>query len=99
VKKYGVLIESGNIQIIFADTVYRRRSEMKDFREQIMAELDKKPERMLREAAAVIEEVFGLRRSLPQVMKLKKNGFRPLRVGFLPEKADNGNRRHLWRRS
>ncbi|MDR1587151.1 MAG: hypothetical protein LBS57_06835, partial [Treponema sp.] len=45
VKKYGALIESGNIQDIFADTVYRRRSEMEDFREQIMAELDKKPAR------------------------------------------------------
>ncbi|MDR1302701.1 MAG: hypothetical protein LBK43_09580 [Treponema sp.] len=27
VKKYGALIESGNIQAIFADTVYLRRSE------------------------------------------------------------------------
>jgi transposase len=72
VKKYGALIESGNIQDIFADTVYRRRSEMEDFREQIMAELDKKPARTLREAAAVIEEVCGLKRSLPQVMKFLK---------------------------
>jgi hypothetical protein len=39
VKKYGVLLESGNIEDIFADTVYRRKSEMEDFREQIMAEL------------------------------------------------------------
>jgi hypothetical protein len=59
VKKYGALIESGNIQDIFADTVYRRRSEMEDFREQIMAELDKKSARTLREAAAIIEEVVG----------------------------------------
>jgi hypothetical protein len=72
VKKYGVFIEQGNIQDIFADTVYRRRSEMEDFREAIMAELDKKPVRTLREAAAVIEEVSGLKRSLPQVMKFLK---------------------------
>jgi hypothetical protein len=72
VKKYNALIESGNIQDIFADTVYRRRSEMEDFREQIMAEPDKKPARTLREAAAVIEEVSGLKRSLPQVMKFLK---------------------------
>ena len=72
VKKYGALIGSGNIQDIFADTVYRRRSEMEDFREQIMAELDKKPARTLREAAMVIEEVSGLKRSLPQVMKFLK---------------------------
>jgi hypothetical protein len=72
VKKYGALIGSGNVQDIFADTVYRRKSEMEDFREEIMAELDKKPARTLREAAAVIEEVSGLRRSLPQVMKFLK---------------------------
>jgi transposase len=75
VKKYSALIESGNIQDIFADTVYRRRSEMEDFREEIRGELEKKPARTLREAAAVIEEVCGLKRSLPQVMKfLKKTG-------------------------
>jgi hypothetical protein len=64
VKKYSVLIGSGNIQDIFADTVYHRRSAMEDFREEIMAELDKKPARTLREAAAVIEGVCGLKRSL-----------------------------------
>jgi hypothetical protein len=75
VKKYSALIGSGNIQDIFADTVYRRRSEMEDFREEIMTELDKKPARTLREAAAVTEEVSGLKRSLPQVMKfLKRTG-------------------------
>jgi hypothetical protein len=30
---------------------------MEDFREEIMAELDKKPARILREAATVLEEV------------------------------------------
>jgi hypothetical protein len=67
VKKYGALLESGNIQDIFADTVYRRTSEMEDFREPIMAELDKQPARTRREAAAVREKVSGLKRSLPQV--------------------------------
>jgi hypothetical protein len=75
VKKYSALIESGNIQAIFADTVYRRRSEMEDFREEIMGELEKKPARTLREAATVIEKVCGLKRSLPQGKKfLKKTG-------------------------
>jgi hypothetical protein len=72
VKKYGALTGSGNVQDIFADTVYRRKSGMEDFREEILAELDKKPARTLREAAAVIEEVCGLKRSLPQVMKFLK---------------------------
>jgi hypothetical protein len=72
VKKYSVLIESGNIQDIFADRVYRRRSEMEDYRDDTTAELDKKAARTLREAAAVIEGVCGLKRSLPQVMKFLK---------------------------
>jgi hypothetical protein len=55
VKKYGALIGSGNVQALFADTVYRRKSGMEDFREEIPAELDKKPARTLREAAAVME--------------------------------------------
>jgi hypothetical protein len=37
-----------------------------------MAELDKRPARTLREAAAVIEKISGLKRSLPQVMKFLK---------------------------
>jgi hypothetical protein len=69
VKKYSAIIGPGNVQAIFADTVYRRKSELEDFWEEIMAEFDKKPARTLREAAAVIEEVCGLKRSLPQVMK------------------------------
>jgi hypothetical protein len=36
-KKYSALLGAGNIQDIFADTVYRWKSEMEDFREQIMA--------------------------------------------------------------
>jgi FixJ family two-component response regulator len=69
VKRHRAFMGSGNVQDIFADTVYRRRSEREDFREEIMARLDKKPARRLREAAVVIEEVSGLKRSLSQVMK------------------------------
>ncbi|MDR2658976.1 MAG: hypothetical protein LBC27_03170 [Spirochaetaceae bacterium] len=72
VKKYGALTESGNIQDIFADTVYRRRSGTEDFREAIMAELDKKPARTLMEAAAVIEEVGGVLELLEQAYSSKK---------------------------
>jgi transposase len=72
VKKYEEAIQSGNIRQLFCDNVYRRKSEMEDYREEIMAELDKTPTRTLREAAVVIEKVSGLKRSLPQVMKFLK---------------------------
>jgi hypothetical protein len=97
VKKYDALLESGNIQDIFADTVYRRRSGMEDFREQIMAELDKKPARTLREAAAVIEEVSGLKWSLPQVMKFLKKTVSGQRLDFFRRRPITRNRRHLWK--
>jgi hypothetical protein len=45
---------------------------MEDFREAITVELDKKPARTLREAAAVLEKVSELKRSLPQAMKFLK---------------------------
>jgi transposase len=72
VKKYDEAIQGGNIRQLFCDNVYRRKSEMEDYRDEIMAELDKTPARTLREAAVIIERVSGLKRSLPQVMKFIK---------------------------
>jgi hypothetical protein len=67
--------------------------EKRDERFSGMAELDKKPARTLREAAAVIEEVCGLKRSLPQGKKFLKNDFKPLKTGFLPAKADGAKQK------
>jgi transposase len=39
------------------------------------------------------QEVCGLKRSLPQGKKFKKNGFKPLKVGFLPAKADSAKQK------
>jgi transposase len=72
IKKYSGLLENGRLAEIFEDNTYRRKSEMEDYREEIMDELDKKPARTLREAAVVIEQVTGLKRSLPQVMNFLK---------------------------
>jgi hypothetical protein len=66
---------------------------MEDFRKEIMADLDKKPARTMSEVVAVIEEFCGLKRSLPQGKKFLKNGFRGLRVGFLPAKADKAKQK------
>jgi hypothetical protein len=77
VKKYDEFLQSGNLRQLFADNTYRRKSEMEDYRSEIMAALDETPARTLREAreaAVIIERVSGLKRSLPQVMKFLKNG-------------------------
>jgi transposase len=72
IKKYSSLLNTGKLSELFEDNVYRRKSEMEDYREKIMAELDKNPVRSLREAAVIIENVTGLKRSLPQVRNFLK---------------------------
>jgi transposase len=72
VKKYSRFINTGKLPELFEDNTYRRKSEMEDYREEIMAELDKSPARTLREAAVIIERVTGLKRSLPQVRNFLK---------------------------
>jgi transposase len=72
VKKYDEFLQSGNLRQLFADNTYRRKSEMEDYRSEIMAALDETPARTLREAAVIIERVSGLKRSLPQVMNFLK---------------------------
>jgi transposase len=75
VDKYARLINEGKTQQIFADNHYRPRSEMEDYKEEIKAELDKNPPKSLREAAAAIERVSGLKRGIVQVSNfLKKTG-------------------------
>jgi transposase len=89
IQKYSQLIESGNLAELFEDKNYKPKSKMEAYRDEIMAELDKNPARTLREAANIIEKVTGLKRSLPQVQNfLKKNGYKPLKVGLMPAKAD-----------
>jgi transposase len=88
-RKYDEMIQTGTVSELFKDNVYKQRSELENYREQIMAELDKNPATTLREAAVIIEKLTGIKRSIPRVRNfLKKNGYRPLKVGFLPAKAD-----------
>ena len=76
-KKYEELIQSGRIKDIFRDNGYRPRSGMEDYKDEIAAALETDPPHTLGEAAAIIKEVSGLERSLPQVMKfLKKTGIK-----------------------
>jgi len=89
IKKYEKMIQAGTLSELFIDNVYKRKSELENYTEQIIAELDKNPVRTLREAAVIIEKLTGIKRSIPQIRNfLKKNGYRPLKVGFFPSKAD-----------
>ena len=72
VMKYSRLIKADKLQELFEDKQYRPRSEMEDFRDEIIEALDKKPACTLREAALIIEQVTGLKRSIPQVRNFLK---------------------------
>lgn len=72
IKKFNTLIESGNIEEIFKDNVYRQKSELDDYKVEILEALEKTPPQTLREASVIIERVSGLKRSIPQVWNFLK---------------------------
>ena len=72
VMKYSRLIKADKLDELFEDRQYRPRSEPEDYRDEIIQALDKRPARTLREAAVIIEQVTGLKRSIPQVRNFLK---------------------------
>jgi transposase len=72
VEKYAHLLENDKLEKLFEDKHYRPKSEMDDYRDEIMKESDGNPARTLREAAVIIEQTTGLKRSLPQVRNFLK---------------------------
>lgn len=79
IKKYSNLIQKDNIEEIFCDNVYRRKSELEDYTDIILSTLDKNPPKTLREAAVIIEKLTGLKRSTNQISNyLKKKAIKGL---------------------
>ena len=72
VKKYADLLNKDKLSELFEDNLYRPKSELEDYRDEIMKELDKNPARTLRESAVIIENLTGIKRSIPQVRKFLK---------------------------
>jgi len=72
VSKYANLLNNGRLSELFEDNLYRPKSKLEDYRDEIMTELDKNPAHTLREAAVVIEKITGLKRSIPQVRNFLK---------------------------
>lgn len=68
---------------------YRPQSALEAHREQLAAALSERPVATVAEAAQRIEEVTGIRRQPTQVRAfLKTLGFKRLKVGSIPAKAD-----------
>ena len=72
VMKYSRLIEADKLHELFEDRRYKPQSELENYREKIIEALDENSARTLREAALIIEQTTGLKRSIPQVREFLK---------------------------
>lgn len=82
---------TGGLSAVGRVEYYRPSSAMEDYAEELIAYFTANPPGSIKQAASYIEERTGLKRSAQQVGQfLKRHGFRPLRSGILPAKADAG---------
>lgn len=72
--KYSAAIKNGDLASVFAQNYRQPQSELEEYREQIEREFEKNPPSTRREAAAKIEEMTGIKRSLPRIGKFLKKG-------------------------
>jgi transposase len=81
--------QQGGLEAVRQLHFYQPQSELQGHQMTLKAYFEQHPCASLKEAAAKIEELTGLNRSVPQVEKfLKKMGLKCRKVGCLPAKAD-----------
>lgn len=81
--------EGGLEKILAYKRIPRRHSDLESHKEAILAELTSNPVSTLKEASYKIYQITGIKRSRFRVSKfLKKLGFKPLKTGSLPAKAN-----------
>ena len=90
-KKYKALLDSDDYTQLLEMGEHKRPSELEDNKGLIFAELDSGAYRTLREIAVMIEKKTGLKRSRNRInIFLRKNGYKPLKVGFFPGESGWG---------
>jgi len=72
--KYSKALKNKNLQSIFEQNYNRPQSELEKHREEIERELERNPQATRRGAAVIIEEITGIKRSLPRIGKFLKKG-------------------------
>ena len=72
--RYYDALKNEELQGIFEQNYNRPESELEKHRAEIERELESNPQPTRRGAAAKIEEITGIKRSLPQVGKFLKKG-------------------------
>jgi len=84
-KKYEAMLDSEEYEQLLHMGEHKRTNDLNDFKGLIFTELDSGAYRTLREIAVMIERKTGLKRSRNRIqIFLRKNGYKPLKVGFFP---------------
>ena len=87
-KKYEAMLDSEEYKQLLHMGEHKKASELDDYKDVIFAELDSGAYHTLREIAIMIEKKTGLKRSRNRInIFLKKNGYKPLKVGFFPSES------------
>ena len=83
--KYRAMLDSEGYEQLLHMEKHTRANDLDDFKGLIFRELDSGAYRTLREIAVMIEKKTGLKRSRNRIqIFLRKNGYKPLKVGFFP---------------
>jgi len=72
--KYSKALKNEELQSIFEQNYNQPQSELEKYREEIERELENNPQATRRGAAIKIEEITGIKRSLPRIGKFLKKG-------------------------
>jgi len=72
--KYSKALKNEDLQSIFEQNYNQPQSELEKFREKIELEFENNPQATRRSAAIKIEEITGIKRSLPRIGKFLKKG-------------------------
>lgn len=89
VRRYLRQYHEGGLERVQEESRYRPTSALQAHREQLLGEFTDRPPATVAEAAARIQELCGIKRAPTQVRAfLKTLGFKCLKVGSIPAKAD-----------
>jgi len=72
--RYSKALKNEDLQSIFEQNYNQPQSELEKFREKIELEFENNPQATRRSAAIKIEEITGIKRSLPRIGKFLKKG-------------------------
>jgi len=72
--KYDDAIKNERLESVFEQEYNHPESELERHKDEIFEALEKRPPASRREAAVIIEEVTGIKRSLPRIGKFLKKG-------------------------